>query len=157
MSRSRDYDPTGTLARSSSARGRIAKHPAEPPRECADREAVSGPAKVCNDVGVIDRLSASDSSFLYLEDASAATHVGQVLIFVTPDGFRSRHVSEAIRARLDVHPRYRQRIHTLPGRFITPVWVDDPDSVSYTHLRAHETVLDLVCRLLLEKKKIPHA
>ena len=36
-------------------------------------------------------------------------------------------------------------------------------SVSYTHLRAHETVLDLVCRLLLEKKKnkeiiflIPH-
>ena len=26
-------------------------------------------------------------------------------------------------------------------------------SVSYTHLRAHETVLDIVCRLLLEKKK----
>ena len=25
-------------------------------------------------------------------------------------------------------------------------------SVSYTHLRAHETVLDLVCRLLLENK-----
>ena len=25
--------------------------------------------------------------------------------------------------------------------------------VSYTHLRAHETVLDLVCRLLLEKKQ----
>eukprot|EP00656_Telonema_subtile_P025569 TRINITY_DN27615_c0_g1_i1.p1 TRINITY_DN27615_c0_g1~~TRINITY_DN27615_c0_g1_i1.p1 ORF type:complete len:314 (+),score=7.89 TRINITY_DN27615_c0_g1_i1:99-1040(+) len=28
-----------------------------------------------------------------------------------------------------------------------------PTPVSYTHLRAHETVLDLVCRLLLEKKK----
>ena len=28
-----------------------------------------------------------------------------------------------------------------------------PMAVSYTHLRAHETVLDLVCRLLLEKKK----
>ena len=27
-----------------------------------------------------------------------------------------------------------------------------PGPVSYTHLRAHETVLDLVCRLLLEKK-----
>src|SRR5665811_263659 len=25
-------------------------------------------------------------------------------------------------------------------------------AVSYTHLRAHETVLELVCRLLLEKK-----
>src|SRR5665811_2522493 len=29
----------------------------------------------------------------------------------------------------------------------------DMRPVSYTHLRAHETVLDLVCRLLLEKKK----
>ena len=27
------------------------------------------------------------------------------------------------------------------------------EPVSYTHLRAHETVLDLVCRLLLEKKQ----
>ena len=26
-------------------------------------------------------------------------------------------------------------------------------AVSYTHLRAHETVLDLVCRLLLDKNK----
>ena len=29
-------------------------------------------------------------------------------------------------------------------------------AVSYTHLRAHETVLDLVCRLLLEKKTHIH-
>src|SRR5665811_2256472 len=42
-----------------------------------------------------------------------------------------------------------------PPNFARP---GDPDpigamTVSYTHLRAHETVLDLVCRLLLEKKK----
>ena len=33
------------------------------------------------------------------------------------------------------------------------------EPVSYTHLRAHETVLDLVCRLLLDKKQqilLPH-
>ena len=29
-------------------------------------------------------------------------------------------------------------------------------TVSYTHLRPHETVLDPVSRLLLEKKKQPH-
>ena len=37
--------------------------------------------------------------------------------------------------------------------------VDSRDGVapvSYTHLRAHETVLDLVCRLLLEKKTHNH-
>ena len=27
------------------------------------------------------------------------------------------------------------------------------NAVSYTHLRAHETLMNLVCRLLLEKKK----
>ena len=31
-------------------------------------------------------------------------------------------------------------------------YIIDVGSVSYTHLRAHETVLDLVCRLLLAKK-----
>ena len=33
-------------------------------------------------------------------------------------------------------------------------WIlkDRPNAVSYTHLRAHETSQDLVCRLLLEKK-----
>ena len=29
----------------------------------------------------------------------------------------------------------------------------DRGPVSYTHLRAHETLMNLVCRLLLEKKK----
>src|SRR5664280_3076130 len=38
-----------------------------------------------------------------------------------------------------------QRFRATSGSADTPV--------SYTHLRAHETVLDLVCRLLLEKKK----
>mgnify|MGYP003381513177 CR=1 FL=1 len=44
------------------------------------------------------------------------------------------------------------------GRSVVVVFVTDQSfrsavPVSYTHLRAHETVLDLVCRLLLEKKK----
>src|SRR5660397_271984 len=36
------------------------------------------------------------------------------------------------------------------GNFKQP---EDVRSVSYTHLRAHETKANLVCRLLLEKKK----
>ena len=36
----------------------------------------------------------------------------------------------------------------LPG-------IDGFEAVSYTHLRAHETVLDLVCRLLLAHKNSP--
>src|SRR5664280_3169921 len=44
--------------------------------------------------------------------------------------------------------------HPVPERGPPPPARDPtPAPVSYTHLRAHETVLDLVCRLLLEKKK----
>ena len=39
--------------------------------------------------------------------------------------------------------------HRMPGKGD----VDWDKSVSYTHLRAHETKANLVCRLLLEKKK----
>ena len=47
---------------------------------------------------------------------------------------------------------------TITTSVIAPAAAPDYDfhsitPVSYTHLRAHETVLDLVCRLLLEKKK----
>ena len=41
----------------------------------------------------------------------------------------------------------------LEEKGITVFLNDGIGTVSYTHLRAHETVLDLVCRLLLEKKK----
>ena len=47
----------------------------------------------------------------------------------------------------------------ISQRFIADLVIIDPETiraVSYTHLRAHETVLDLVCRLLLEKKKTHH-
>ena len=42
------------------------------------------------------------------------------------------------------------QLSEVAGRWIFEV---RPTPVSYTHLRAHETRHDLVCRLLLEKKK----
>ena len=46
----------------------------------------------------------------------------------------------------------------IPFIILTPLYFNQIFSppVSYTHLRAHETVLDLVCRLLLEKKNNNH-
>ena len=46
--------------------------------------------------------------------------------------------------------RYRVVVQDSCG---VPALTSNTGAVSYTHLRAHETVLDLVCRLLLEKKK----
>src|SRR5665809_164757 len=52
-------------------------------------------------------------------------------------------------------------VHSIPceGRLaMIKRWPSRPPggrAVSYTHLRAHETKANLVCRLLLEKKKNP--
>src|SRR5450756_1783418 len=43
--------------------------------------------------------------------------------------------------------------HTWVASELLSLHREVPDPVSYTHLRAHETRHDLVCRLLLEKKK----
>ena len=40
----------------------------------------------------------------------------------------------------------------LSGGITVPAYTTYTEAVSYTHLRAHETLMNLVCRLLLEKK-----
>ena len=56
---------------------------------------------------------------------------------------------------LNVQAQYFNIVPNLPFKSLgTSAKVVVPrEPVSYTHLRAHETVLDLVCRLLLEKKQ----
>src|SRR5665648_1240072 len=49
--------------------------------------------------------------------------------------------------------RWFLQISEMNVNFIRVYTLQSPDSVSYTHLRAHETRHDLVCRLLLENKK----
>ena len=52
-------------------------------------------------------------------------------------------------------PPSAQHVLSVPARLApnSSAGSEAANPVSYTHLRAHETVLDLVCRLLLEKKK----
>eukprot|EP00825_Cyclidium_porcatum_P015344 TRINITY_DN1862_c0_g1_i1.p2 TRINITY_DN1862_c0_g1~~TRINITY_DN1862_c0_g1_i1.p2 ORF type:complete len:213 (-),score=24.72 TRINITY_DN1862_c0_g1_i1:18-656(-) len=55
-----------------------------------------------------------------------------------------------------IHRVQTRKLHpTLPGSGIRSLGIMSMfiNTVSYTHLRAHETRHDLVCRLLLEKKK----
>ena len=58
-----------------------------------------------------------------------------------------RSFEDAIAAGVPAH------LAANPNHVNLDATIEDVEAVSYTHLRAHETVLDLVCRLLLEKTK----
>src|SRR5512135_240372 len=83
-----------------------------------------------------DRLSPMDVSFLYLEESTTPMHVGGVGIFQPPeDGFDYDRLTELIKERIGLVPRYRQKIRMVPGRLANPVWVDDPDFDITYHVR----------------------
>ena len=89
---------------------------------------------------------------------SWATTEGRSMISVEVDAHTVGHdltkgqslFSKPVRAQFDPTDRMgAPEVQASLAALETP----DFEAVSYTHLRAHETVLDLVCRLLLEKKK----
>jgi WS/DGAT/MGAT family acyltransferase len=82
-----------------------------------------------------DRLSALDSTFLHLEDHSAAhMHVASVMVF---EGAAPTHrqLVEHVQSRLHLVPRYRQRLAYVPLGQGRPVWADDPHFNPYYHIR----------------------
>ena len=83
-----------------------------------------------------DRLSALDVSFLYLEEPTTPMHVGGVAVFQPPaEGFDYDLLVALIEHRINLVPRYRQKIKWVPGHVASPVWVDDADFDVTFHVR----------------------
>ena len=82
-----------------------------------------------------------------LDRSSAASDVYKRQAQGAGDGHHGQHRRQADRRDTQVDHGLHEHLARAAQRRTEPV--------SYTHLRAHETVLDLVCRLLLEKKT-PH-
>ena len=83
----------------------------------------------------LDRSSAASDVYKRQLDGGAGELPGEPAFQKMGDGCRQEEE--------DADGNQQGESHRGPGH----------GAVSYTHLRAHETVLDLVCRLLLEKKK----
>ncbi|HXV93609.1 MAG TPA: wax ester/triacylglycerol synthase family O-acyltransferase [Pseudonocardia sp.] len=84
-----------------------------------------------------DRLSPLDASFLYAEGRTTAMHVGGVMTFAPPESgaFDVEGFVALVERRLNLVPRYRQKIREVPGRLGLPVWVDDPEFDLDYHVR----------------------
>lgn len=83
---------------------------------------------------MVQRMSSLDASFLYLEHAETPMHVGSVLVFEAP-GFSYEELLDHVASRIELVPRYRQRVREIPLRMYRPVWVDDDDFDLTAHVR----------------------
>jgi diacylglycerol O-acyltransferase len=79
-------------------------------------------------------MSAIDSSFLHVENDTTPMHIGGVSIFEGPpppfDDLR-----DMVAGKLDLVPRYRQKVRMVPLAAGPPAWVDDPHFSLDYHMR----------------------
>ena len=109
------------------------------------------------DMDAADRLSPLDAWWLHLEREVQQLHVGSALLFEGPAPSHAQLMS-AIESRLDLVPRYRQRVLRVPLDLGRPVWADDPrfrigDHVRHTTLPrpgTEESLRDMTAGLMSE-------
>jgi diacylglycerol O-acyltransferase len=85
-------------------------------------------------VSHLDRLSATDASFLTQENEHAHMHIGGVCLFEGPPPAYDEFL-EHVEARLHLVPRFRQKLAFPPLQTGKPVWIDDPRLNLEYHVR----------------------
>jgi WS/DGAT/MGAT family acyltransferase len=85
---------------------------------------------------MVDRMSPLDAAFLDIEDEDphASLAIASVAVIEGPAPSHEEFVA-AIRARLPLVPRYRQRAWQVPFDLGHPVWADDPHFDLTYHVR----------------------
>ncbi|MGO9489716.1 MAG: WS/DGAT/MGAT family O-acyltransferase [Solirubrobacteraceae bacterium] len=79
-------------------------------------------------------MSPIDSSFLHVENDVTPMHIGGVSLFEgPPPAFED--LKRMVAGKLDLVPRYRQKVRSVPLAAGSPAWVDDPHFSLDYHLR----------------------
>ncbi|MBV8461916.1 MAG: wax ester/triacylglycerol synthase family O-acyltransferase [Acidimicrobiales bacterium] len=81
-----------------------------------------------------DRLSPLDTSFLHIEDHVSHMHIASDAIFEGPPPPFADIVA-MVDGKLELVPRYRQKVKSVPFELGRPVWVDDPHFNLEYHVR----------------------
>jgi diacylglycerol O-acyltransferase len=79
-------------------------------------------------------MSPMDSSFLHVENDVTPMHIGGVSLFEGPaPAFED--LKTMVAGKLDLVPRYRQKVRFVPLGAGSPVWIDDPHFSLDYHVR----------------------
>jgi WS/DGAT/MGAT family acyltransferase len=105
-----------------------------------------------------DRLTAIDASFLHQEGPTSHMHVGAISLFEGPPPPYTE-LLDALRERLHLVPRYRQKLSVPPAASGRPLWIDDPTFNLEYHVRqtalphpgSEEQLMLLVARIFSQQ------
>src|SRR5918992_548858 len=86
------------------------------------------------DMSKFERLSVLDELFLHLEGPNTHMHVGAAVIFEGPPPSYD-DILDGVRRKLQLVPRFRQKLMTVPLGLGRPVWVDDTHFNLEYHVR----------------------
>jgi diacylglycerol O-acyltransferase len=87
----------------------------------------------------MNHLSSMDASFLHLETPETPMHVGSLMLFDLPEGYRGDYcedVKAQLAKRLHLARIFHRKLATMPFELADPVWIDDDDIDLDYHVRS---------------------
>ena len=88
----------------------------------------------------MERLTAADAWFLYLEGPTVPLHVTGLLLLdpsTASDGFTFANLRRHLLSRIDLIPAMRRRLVEVPLGIDHPCWVEDPEFDVDRHMHRH--------------------
>ncbi len=86
----------------------------------------------------MDHLSSMDAAFLHLETPETPMHVGSLMLFELPKGYKGDYyddVKAVIASRIHLIRLFRRKLAQMPFELADPVWIDDDDIDLDYHIR----------------------
>mgnify|MGYP003378657230 CR=1 FL=1 len=124
------------------AAGKVSQNSLEIFLSCIDSEIKSHYFTKSSESNLLRIIQNQYDAAFFINECLKFPHQIEILIIISSN---SNYLT-------DILVRNPEYFHWIINPSILEQKLDYTQPVSYTHLRAHETVLDLVCRLLLEKK-----
>src|SRR5260370_40675025 len=87
----------------------------------------------------MDQLSSIDASFLHLETPETPMHVGSLMLFELPDGYKGDYyedVKALLGKRLPLSSFLNRKLAQMPFQLAEPVWIEDDDIELDYHARS---------------------
>src|SRR5262249_38093098 len=87
----------------------------------------------------MDQLSSIDASFLHLETPETPMHVGSLMLFELPEGYKGDYyedVKAMLGRRLHLSALLIRKLAQMPFQLAEPVWIEDDDIELDYHVRS---------------------